>query len=130
MPGHQAGLLPRVFPWYHARQGSAPLRSASTFPPSAHLSCGEPAPHSAAAAWLGVPPRANARAEPGNRTRRPARDDARAPGTMNQFMFDLGDETTARSSTIAVGEQPPQRLENFGVNAVSDTELLAMILQG
>lgn len=31
---------------------------------------------------------------------------------------------------MAVSEQPPQRLENFGVNAVSDTELLAMILQG
>ena len=49
---------------------------------------------------------------------------------MNQIMFDLGDETTGRPSTMAVGEQPPQRLENFGVNAVSDTELLAMILQG
>ena len=49
---------------------------------------------------------------------------------MNQIMFDLGDETTGRSATMAVSEQPPQRLENFGVNAVSDTELLAMILQG
>lgn len=49
---------------------------------------------------------------------------------MNQIMFDLGDETTGRPLIMAVGEQPPQRLENFGVNAVSDTELLAMILQG
>jgi DNA repair protein RadC len=49
---------------------------------------------------------------------------------MNQIMFDLGDETTGRPSTMAVGEQPPQRLETFGVNAVSDTELLAMLLQG
>lgn len=49
---------------------------------------------------------------------------------MNQFMFDLGDETMGPSFPIAVSEQPPQRLENFGVNAVSDTELLAMILQG
>lgn len=31
---------------------------------------------------------------------------------------------------MAVSEQPQQRLENFGTNAVSDTELLAMILQG
>ncbi|MDO8542039.1 MAG: JAB domain-containing protein [Opitutaceae bacterium] len=45
-------------------------------------------------------------------------------------MFDLGDETMGSSFTMAVSEQPPQRLENFGVNAVSDTELLAMILQG
>lgn len=31
---------------------------------------------------------------------------------------------------MAVSEQPPQRLEDFGVNAVSDTELLAMVLHG
>jgi DNA repair protein RadC len=49
---------------------------------------------------------------------------------MNQIMFDLGDETTGRPLLMAVSEQPPQRLENFDVNAVADTELLAMILQG
>lgn len=31
---------------------------------------------------------------------------------------------------MAVGEQPQQRLEHFGTSAVSDTELLAMVLQG
>lgn len=45
-------------------------------------------------------------------------------------MFDFGDYTPAPEFTMAVSEQPPQRLENFGVSAVSDTELLAMILQG
>lgn len=48
---------------------------------------------------------------------------------MNQIMFDLGDPTMSRF-TMALGEQPQQRLENYGTNAVSDTELLAMILQG
>lgn len=31
---------------------------------------------------------------------------------------------------MAVSEQPQQRLENFGASAVSDTELLAMVMQG
>ena len=31
---------------------------------------------------------------------------------------------------MACSEQPQQRIENFGVGAMSDTELLAMILQG
>jgi len=31
---------------------------------------------------------------------------------------------------MAVGERPQARLENFGVSAVSDVELLAMVLQG
>ncbi|HWZ95136.1 MAG TPA: DNA repair protein RadC [Opitutaceae bacterium] len=49
---------------------------------------------------------------------------------MNQSTFDLGGYATDRGFTMAVGERPQQRLENFGVAAASDTELLAMILQG
>src|SRR5437016_2896696 len=77
-----------------------------------------------------MPERANARAEPGNRIRHPNRSDARASGTMNQTMFEFYGHSTETEFTMAVGEQPPQRLENFGVKAVSDTELLGMILQG
>jgi DNA repair protein RadC len=77
-----------------------------------------------------MPERANARAKPGNRIRHPARSDARAFGTMNQTMFEFFGHSTDPEFTMAVGEQPPQRLENYGVKAVSDTELLAMLLQG
>lgn len=49
---------------------------------------------------------------------------------MNQFTFDLGDCSIDHELPMALGEQPQQRLENFGVKAVSDTELLAMVLQG
>ncbi|HWA08326.1 MAG TPA: DNA repair protein RadC [Opitutaceae bacterium] len=49
---------------------------------------------------------------------------------MNQIMFEFGGHRTEAEFTMAVSEQPPQRLENFGVRAVSDTELLAMLLQG
>jgi len=49
---------------------------------------------------------------------------------MNQITFDFGEVRTGPDFTMAVSEQPQQRLENFGVSAVSDTELLAMILQG
>lgn len=49
---------------------------------------------------------------------------------MNQYTFDLGDCSTGQEFTMAVGEQPQQRLEHFGTSAVSDTELLAMVLQG
>ncbi|MDO8632472.1 MAG: DNA repair protein RadC [Phycisphaerales bacterium] len=49
---------------------------------------------------------------------------------MNQFMFDLDDDRTEPGFTMACNEQPQQRLENFGVGSVSDTELLALILQG
>jgi DNA repair protein RadC len=49
---------------------------------------------------------------------------------MNQITFDFCPCSTADDFTTAVSEQPPQRLENFGAFAVSDTELLAMILQG
>ena len=48
---------------------------------------------------------------------------------MNQIMFDLGD-TPRLEFAMAVSERPQNRLENFGVSALSDTELLAMTLQG
>lgn len=35
-----------------------------------------------------------------------------------------------RGFTLACGEQPQARMENFGVAALSDTELIAMLLQG
>lgn len=77
-----------------------------------------------------MPERANARAEPGNRIRHPARSDARAFGTMNQTTFEFDRHSTEAEFTMAVSEQPPQRLENFGVTALSDTELIATLLQG
>lgn len=49
---------------------------------------------------------------------------------MIQSTFILDDSPTARGFTMACSERPQQRLENFGVSAVSDTELLAIILQG
>ena len=66
-----------------------------------------------------------------NRVTKPDRETPRAPGTMyQQSIFDLGDYSTETGLTMAVGEQPPNRLEHYGVNAASDTELLAMILHG
>ena len=48
---------------------------------------------------------------------------------MNQITFDLGD-TPRMEFAMAVSERPQNRLEDFGVGALSDTELLAMALQG
>lgn len=48
---------------------------------------------------------------------------------MNQVMFDLGDATKVEFA-MAVSERPLNRLENYGVSALSDTELLALTLQG
>jgi DNA repair protein RadC len=48
---------------------------------------------------------------------------------MNQIMFELGDAVKVEFA-MAVSERPQNRLENFGVSALSDTELLAMALQG
>lgn len=48
---------------------------------------------------------------------------------MNQIMFELGDPTKVEFA-MAVSERPQNRLEDFGVSALSDTELLAMALQG
>lgn len=49
---------------------------------------------------------------------------------MNQTTFEFSGHSTDEKFSMAVGEQPQQRLENFGVRAVSDTELLAMLIQG
>jgi DNA repair protein RadC len=48
---------------------------------------------------------------------------------MNQIMFELGDAAKVEFA-MAVSERPQNRLEHFGVGALSDTELLAMTLQG
>lgn len=76
-----------------------------------------------------MPSRANARAA----TRQPDRVSGRGAhlrlGTMKQGMLDLGGETEA-TFTMACGEQPQRRMEDFGANALSDTELVAMLLQG
>ena len=45
---------------------------------------------------------------------------------MQQSMFNLNDQYPAHS--IACGEQPQQRFETFGVGALSDTELIALML--
>jgi DNA repair protein RadC len=67
-----------------------------------------------------------------NRTRCPAEEAPRAPGTMNQSTFDFNDgiSTGEQSLPMACGERPQERLENFGVTALSDTELVATLLQG
>ena len=51
---------------------------------------------------------------------------------MQQSLFDFGavSSLTDDSPAIACGEQPQQRMEAFGVTAMSDTELIAMMLQG
>ena len=48
---------------------------------------------------------------------------------MNQETFELSDVTRV-GFAMAVSERPQNRLENYGASALSDTELLAMILQG
>jgi len=48
---------------------------------------------------------------------------------MNQSKLDLGLATTDTEFTLACGEQPQARLETFGAAALSDTELLALVLQ-
>jgi DNA repair protein RadC len=77
-----------------------------------------------------MPERANARAEPGNRICYPARSDACAFGTMNQTIFEFDGHSTEADFTMAVSEQPPNRLIQFGASALSDTELLALLIQG
>ena len=49
---------------------------------------------------------------------------------MDQFTFDWDETQTERDFPLAVSEQPPQRLETFGVNHVGHTDLLAMVIQG
>jgi DNA repair protein RadC len=51
---------------------------------------------------------------------------------MDQYTLDLELEPNhdRKPLTIACGERPQERLETFGVAALSDTELVATILQG
>ena len=79
-----------------------------------------------------MPSRANARDALDNRASKPGRAAPRAPGTMQQSLFDFGAVSSLNddSPAIACGEQPQQRMEAFGVTAMSDTELIAMMLQG
>src|SRR5262249_18385363 len=39
-------------------------------------------------------------------------------------------DDTKRGFTMAISEQPQTRIENYGSRAVSDTELLALMIQG
>jgi len=48
---------------------------------------------------------------------------------MNQTQLELGHPHDTTGREIACGEQPQQRLESFGAAALSDTELVALILQ-
>ncbi|HEX2852955.1 MAG TPA: DNA repair protein RadC [Opitutaceae bacterium] len=47
---------------------------------------------------------------------------------MNQSTFNLGDDASEHGFKIALGEQPQQRFESFGAGALSDTELIAIML--
>lgn len=49
---------------------------------------------------------------------------------MNQITFNWDEHSEDRDLAMAVSEQPQQRLTAYGTRAASDTELLAMILQG
>ena len=48
---------------------------------------------------------------------------------MNQTKLDLGLETPETDTTLACGEQPQARLDALGAAALSDTELIALMLQ-
>jgi DNA repair protein RadC len=48
---------------------------------------------------------------------------------MKQTNLNLGHFDPAPGRTIACSEQPQQRMESFGASALSDTELLALLLQ-
>jgi DNA repair protein RadC len=47
---------------------------------------------------------------------------------MNRSTLNLGDYASEPGFTIAAGEQPQQRFETFGAGALSDTELIAIML--
>lgn len=49
----------------------------------------------------------------------------RARGNMKQITFNLDTQDTP---PIACGEQPQQRFETYGVGALSDTELIALLI--
>jgi len=101
----------------------------STFPPPAFpLARSTTAPRSAAGVVTGCAPKGQRAGEPDNWIFHPARCSARAFGTMNQSTLDLGDYASKDGFTMAVGEQPQRRFETFGVGALSDTELIAIML--
>ncbi len=49
---------------------------------------------------------------------------------MIQLKLLADSDQTERGFTLACGERPQSRMEHFGVGALSDTELIAMLLQG
>ena len=101
----------------------------STFPPPAFpFARSTWAPRSAAGVVTGRAPTGQRAGEPGNRIFHPARCHALAFGTMNQSKSNDGDHATDHEFTMAVGEQPQQRFETFGAGALSDTELIALML--
>jgi DNA repair protein RadC len=104
------------------------LRCAPPFRPSAFpLARSTTAPHSAASAVAGYAFRGQ-RAEHALITGQGARTGcARAHGNMQQSTFILDDDQH-QTRAIACGEQPQQRFETFGVGALSDTELIAIML--
>ncbi len=48
---------------------------------------------------------------------------------MNQIELELGHALGTGNMPMACGEEPQERLETFGAAALSDTELLALVLQ-
>jgi len=83
--------------------------------------------------WLVVPSpvqRARRPRQPGNNARP---GNASAPGAMKQSLLEIDDEhyvqTENRLRSTACHERPQQRLEHFGAGALSDTELLAVLLR-
>ena len=61
-----------------------------------------------------------------HRATQPEQGAHRAHGNMQQSTLDLHDLHNAPA--IACGEQPQERFEKFGVGALSDTELIALML--
>lgn len=61
-----------------------------------------------------------------NRVKKPGQGARRAHDNMNQSTFDLNG--VDRPLEIACGEQPQQRFETYGAAAMSDTELIALLL--
>lgn len=76
----------------------------------------------------GRAPKGQRAGEPDNWIFHPARCSARAFGTMNQSTLNLGEYASESGFAIAAGEQPQQRFERFGAGALSDTELIAIML--
>ncbi len=64
-----------------------------------------------------------------NQATKPGRAANHAPGTMNQIELELGHALATGNMPMACGEEPQERLEAFGAAALSDTELLALVLQ-